>query len=122
MSRCPPARSRSPNLTTPSSKKRYENNKAKFFTPEYRKVAVLLLTPDELKKDVTLTDDEVKAAYTETKETYDKPERRRLQQIAFKDKATAEAARKDILDGKKNFLGCGQGCRAPRKATSISAC
>ena len=85
-------------------KETYENNKAKFFTPEYRKVAVLLLTPDELKKDVTLTDDEVKAAYTETKETYDKPERRRLQQIAFKDKATAEAARKDILDGKKNFL------------------
>jgi peptidyl-prolyl cis-trans isomerase D len=65
---------------------------------------VLLLTPDELKKDVTLTDDEVKAAYTETKDTYDKPERRRLQQIAFKDKATAEAARKDIADGKKNFL------------------
>jgi peptidyl-prolyl cis-trans isomerase D len=86
-------------------KETYENNKAKFFTPEYRKLAVLLLTPDELKKDVTLTDDEVKAAYTETKETYDKPERRRLQQIAFKDKATAEAARKDILDGKKNFFG-----------------
>ena len=85
-------------------KETYENNKAKFFTPEYRKIAVLLLTPDELKKDVTLTDDEVKAAYTETKETYDKPERRRLQQIAFKDKATAEVARKDILAGKKNFL------------------
>jgi peptidyl-prolyl cis-trans isomerase D len=85
-------------------KETYENNKAKFFTPEYRKIAALLLTPDELKKDVTLTDDEVKAAYTETKETYDKPERRRLQQIPFKDKATAEVARKDILAGKKNFL------------------
>jgi peptidyl-prolyl cis-trans isomerase D len=85
-------------------KETYESNKDKFFTPEYRKVAALLLTPDELKKDIVLTDDEVKAAYKETKETYDKPERRRLQQIAFKDKATAEVARKDILDGKKNFL------------------
>jgi peptidyl-prolyl cis-trans isomerase D len=82
----------------------YETNKAKFFTPEYRKLAVLLLTPDELKKDVTISDDELKTAYTETKESYDQPEQRRLQQIAFKDKASAEAARKDIVDGKKNFM------------------
>lgn len=85
-------------------KETYENNKAKFFTPEYRKIAVLLMTPDEIKKDIKLTDEEVKAAYTQTKESYDKPERRRLQQISFKDKATAEAARADIVSGKKNFL------------------
>ena len=85
-------------------KETYENNKAKFFTPEYRKVAVLLMTPDEIKKDIKLTDEEVKTSYDQTKDTYDQPERRRLQQIAFKDKPTAEAARKDIIDGKKNFL------------------
>ncbi len=61
-------------------------------------------TPDEIKKDIKLTDEEVKTSYDQTKDTYDQPERRRLQQIAFKDKATAEAARKDIIDGKKNFL------------------
>ena len=82
----------------------YEARKGEFMTPEYRKVAALVLSVDELKKGVKLTDDELKAYYTEHKATYDKPERRRLQQIPFKDKAAAEAARKEIVDGKKNFL------------------
>lgn len=85
-------------------KETYEANKAQFMTPEYRKVAVLVLSADELKKEITVTDDELKAYYTEHKASYDKPERRRLQQIAFKDKATAEQARKDLVEGKKNFL------------------
>jgi peptidyl-prolyl cis-trans isomerase D len=85
-------------------KETYEARKAEFMTPEYRKVLALLLSVDELKKDVTLTDDELKAYYTDHKGSYDKPERRRLQQIAFKDKAAAEAARKEIVEGKKNFL------------------
>ncbi|HEX2842404.1 SurA N-terminal domain-containing protein [Hyphomicrobium sp.] len=82
----------------------YEAQKAEFMTPEYRKAAALVLSVDELKKEVTLTDDELKTYYTENKATYDKPERRRIQQIPFKDKAAAEAARKEIVDGKKNFL------------------
>jgi peptidyl-prolyl cis-trans isomerase D len=85
-------------------KETYEANKGKFMTPEFRKLALLLLTVDDLKKDVTLTDDEVKASYQDTKETYDRPEKRRLQQIAFKDRAAADAARKELVDGKKNFL------------------
>jgi len=85
-------------------KETYEANLALFMTPEFRKVALLVLSSDELKKEITLTDDEIKAYYTEHKATYDKPERRRLQQIAFKDKATAEQARKDLVDAKKNFL------------------
>lgn len=82
----------------------YEANKGRFMTPEYRQVAVLLLSVDDLKKDVALTDEELKTAYTDTKDTYDKPERRRVQQIAFKDRAAADAARKALVDDKKNFL------------------
>jgi peptidyl-prolyl cis-trans isomerase D len=85
-------------------KETYEANKSQFMTPEYRKVAVLVLSADELKKSITLTDDELKAYYTEHKATYDKPERRRIQQIAFKDKAAGEAAHTELVDGKKNFL------------------
>jgi peptidyl-prolyl cis-trans isomerase D len=85
-------------------KETFEAQKADFMTPEYRKVAVLVLSADALKSEVSLTDDELKTYYTDHKATYDKPERRRLQQIAFKDKATAEAARKEIVEGKKNFL------------------
>ncbi|MGE0024846.1 MAG: SurA N-terminal domain-containing protein, partial [Hyphomicrobium sp.] len=82
----------------------YEARKGEFMTPEYRKVAALVLSKDSLKSEVTLTDDELKAYYTDHKPSYDKAERRRLQQIAFKDKATAEQARTDISEGKKNFL------------------
>lgn len=82
----------------------YEANKAEFMTPEYRKVAVLVLSADALKSGVTLTDEELKTYYEENKATYDTPERRRLQQIAFKDKAAADAARADLVAGKKNFL------------------
>ncbi|MCC7251416.1 SurA N-terminal domain-containing protein [Hyphomicrobium sp.] len=82
----------------------YEANKASFMTPEYRKAAVLVLSTDALKSEITLTDDELKTYYADHKATYDKPERRRIQQIAFKDKAAAEAARKELAEGKKNFL------------------
>ncbi|MFA5948736.1 MAG: SurA N-terminal domain-containing protein [Hyphomicrobium sp.] len=82
----------------------YEANKTSFMTPEYRKVAALFLSADDLKKDIKPTDDELKAAYQESKASYDKPERRRIQQIAFKDKAQAEAARKELVEGSKNFL------------------
>lgn len=85
-------------------KETYEAQKSSFMTPEYRKVAVLVLSADALKSEVSLTDDELKTYYDEHKATYDKPERRRLQQIAFKDRAAAEAARRDIAEGKKNFL------------------
>lgn len=85
-------------------KETYEAQKASFMTPEYRKVAVLMLSADALKSEIQLTDDELKDYYTEHKATYDKPERRRLQQIAFKDRAAAEAARKEIVEGTKNFL------------------
>jgi peptidyl-prolyl cis-trans isomerase D len=82
----------------------YEADKSSYMTPEYRKAAVLVLSTETLKSEITLTDDELKAYYTEHKATYDKPELRRLQQIAFKDKAAAEAARAEIIAGKKNFL------------------
>ncbi len=85
-------------------KETYEAQKSDFMTPEYRKVAALVLSTDTLKAGIALTDDELKAYYTEHKATYDTPERRRIQQIAFKDKAAAEAARAELAEGKKNFL------------------
>ncbi|WP_072373767.1 peptidyl-prolyl cis-trans isomerase [Hyphomicrobium sp. NDB2Meth4] len=80
----------------------YEANKSSFMAPEYRKLQLLLLSVDEIKKSIVISDDEAKKVYEETKESYNTPERRRLQQIAFKDKAAAEAAKK-ALDGGKSF-------------------
>jgi peptidyl-prolyl cis-trans isomerase D len=82
----------------------YNENKQDFMTPEYRKYNVLVATVSDLKKDVKLTDDELKSSYEAEKETYDTPERRRIQQIAFKDKAAAAAAREALVKGGKNFM------------------
>ena len=85
-------------------KETYEAQQADFMTPEYRKVALLVLSVDALKSEIKLTDDELKSYYTDHKATYDTAEQRRIQQIAFKDKAAAEAARKELVEGKKNFF------------------
>lgn len=78
----------------------YEENKAQFMSPEYRKLAVLVLSVDDLKKTVEVPEEEMKAAYEREKATYDTPEQRRIQQISFKDKPAAEAAKKAITEGK----------------------
>ena len=84
-------------------KKRYEDDKAKYMTPEYRKLQVLMLTADDLKKNIDISDDEVAKAYDDDKDSYNTPEQRRVQQIAFKDRATAEAALKALRDGTRTF-------------------
>ena len=80
----------------------YDNNKTDFQTPEYRKFEALSLTLDDIKKDITVSEQDLKRSYEDTKDQYDKPERRRVQQIIFKTKEEAEKARKDIAE--KGFL------------------
>lgn len=78
----------------------YEANKANFMAPEFRKLALLVLSIDNVKKTMEVSDAEAQTSYEETKKDYNTPERRRVQQIAFKDKAAAEVAKKTIADGK----------------------
>lgn len=82
----------------------YEGRKAEFMSPELRRFAALVTSVEDLKKEVEISEEELKAAYTDEKDTYDKPERRRIQQIAFKGRAAAEAAREALVKGSKNFL------------------
>lgn len=84
-------------------KERYEAGKARYMTQEFRKFQLLTLSADDLKKSVTVTDEEVTKAYAETKDSYDTPEQRRIQQLSFKDKAAAETALKALRDGSKSF-------------------
>ena len=77
----------------------YEANKQRFMTPEYRKVAMIGLTMEEVKKRVPITDGEIASAYEQSKARYEVPERRRILQIAFKDRAEAEKAEAAIRAG-----------------------
>lgn len=81
----------------------YEANKSEFMSPELRKLAVLSLSIDSLKSKMDVGDAEIAQSYEETKKDYNTPERRRVQQIAFKDKQAAEAAKTALDSGKKTF-------------------
>jgi len=84
-------------------KQTYEQNKARFMSAPTRHLAILVLSVDEVKKRAQINDEQVREEYEKTKSNYDKPEKRRLQQISFKDKASAEAAKAEI-EGGKDFL------------------
>lgn len=81
-------------------KETFEANKAQFMSPEYRKLAILVLSIDDLKKTIEIPEADLKAAYERDKATFDTPEKRRIQQIPFKDRAAAEAAKKALSEGK----------------------
>ncbi len=80
----------------------YEANKASFMAPEFRKIDLLVLSVDDIKKTIVISDADAKQTYDQSQNEYNTPERRRVQQIAFKDKAAAAAAKKAI-DGGKSF-------------------
>lgn len=78
----------------------FELNKQSFAAPEYRKLNVLLVTTDEVKKLVPVSEAEVKAEYERDKEKYNDPEKRRVQQFSFPDIAAAERASAELANAK----------------------
>jgi peptidyl-prolyl cis-trans isomerase D len=80
-------------------KRYYDNHHAKFTQPEYRKVGILAVTPETVKEQVNITDQDLHAAYEASKDQLGKPEKRHVQQIAFPDMAAATAAHDKIQSG-----------------------
>lgn len=83
-----------------TAKAYFEERKTRYKKPEYRKIAVLVMTIDDLKKRAAISDETIKQAFEQTKDRYGTPERRRVLQIPYPDKAAAEAAKKAIEGGK----------------------
>jgi peptidyl-prolyl cis-trans isomerase D len=80
----------------------YEQNKGKYVALEERKANLLLVARDAILSRVNVTDEEVKAAYEAARDSYDVPEKRRIQQLTFSDKAAAEKAYAELSKA-KNF-------------------
>ena len=77
----------------------YDNHHAKFTQPEFRKIGVMTVTPETVQDRVTITDDDLKAAFDKGKDKLGKSERRHVQQITFPDQAAADAAYQKIQSG-----------------------
>jgi peptidyl-prolyl cis-trans isomerase D len=77
----------------------YDNHHAKFTQLEYRKVGLIAVTPETVKDQLNITEDDLKAAYEIKKDTLGEPERRHVQQIALPDIEAAKKAHEKITSG-----------------------
>lgn len=79
--------------------KYFEERKALFRAPEYRKLTVVVVTPSELAKSVTISDEDAKRAYEQRRSRYSTPEKRHVQQIVFPKAEEAQAAAAKLAQG-----------------------
>jgi peptidyl-prolyl cis-trans isomerase D len=76
----------------------YEERKAQFRAPEYRKIAFVAMTPDEMAKWSVVSDDDAKKVFETRKDKLSTPEQRQISQIVFPTAEEAAAARAKIND------------------------
>ncbi len=77
----------------------FKLNKVAYAAPEYRKLSILKVEPEDIFNTIEIDDEVIKADYESRKDRYGNPERRRIQQIVFKDRAKAEEAAKSLAEG-----------------------
>ncbi len=68
----------------------WANHPEKFSKPEYRRVKAIVLSPETLAKEITVTDEDLKAAWDQHKAEFNKPERRSVEVILTQDEAEAK--------------------------------
>lgn len=77
----------------------FEDHKALFRAPEYRKISFVAITPEEIGKWTDVSDEDAKKAFEQRRDKLDTPERREIQQIVFPNADEATAARNRITSG-----------------------
>lgn len=78
----------------------FEEKKADFRAPEYRKVMLLELTPTALARPDDVSDEDARADYERDKNRYHEPERRKVRQISYSKPEDAAAAAEELAAGK----------------------
>ena len=79
----------------------FNENQTAFRAPEYRKLVLLVLTPDTLAEQIEIPETELQQSYEQLKERLATPERREVEQILFPNAEEAAAAYKRIAEGAK---------------------
>lgn len=77
----------------------FDDRKTLFRAPEYRKVGIVIATPDEIAKWMAISDEDAKKAYDDRIESLSTPEKRQIGQIVFPNADEAKAARERIAGG-----------------------
>jgi peptidyl-prolyl cis-trans isomerase D len=77
----------------------FEERKALFRAPEYRKIAIVMLTPQDQAKWTDVSDEEARKAFEQSKARYETPEKRQVLQMVFPTMDEANAARAKLTSG-----------------------
>src|SRR3954453_16291904 len=92
----------------------FDEHKAQFRAPEYRKIAFVVITPDEVGKWSNVSDEDARKLYEQRRDKLGTPEKREVSQIVFPNVEEAMAARNRIASGlsfddlaKERGLGAG---------------
>jgi len=79
--------------------KYFEERKARFRAPEYRKMVLLPISVDELARGIEVSDDDARRVYDDHPERFGSAERREIKQIVFQKADDARAAADRIAAG-----------------------
>jgi peptidyl-prolyl cis-trans isomerase D len=77
----------------------FDDHKTQFRAPEYRKMAFVVVNPEEIGKWATVSDEDAKKRFEERRSKLGTPERRQVSQIVFPNADEAAAARGQIASG-----------------------
>jgi peptidyl-prolyl cis-trans isomerase D len=77
----------------------FDDHKAQFRAPEYRKIAFVVVTPEEIGKWSDVSDDDAKKLFEHRRSSLGTPEKREVSQIVFPNAEEAAAARSRIAGG-----------------------
>jgi peptidyl-prolyl cis-trans isomerase D len=77
----------------------FDDHKAQFRAPEYRKISFVLLNPEEVGKWTTVSDEDARKSFEQRRGQLGKPEQREVSQIVFPNAEEAQAARSRIASG-----------------------
>jgi peptidyl-prolyl cis-trans isomerase D len=78
----------------------FEDHKAQFRAPEFRKISFVAITPEEIAKWTEVSDEDAKKIYEQRKDKLGSPEKREVEQIVFPNMEEAMAARNRIASGR----------------------
>jgi peptidyl-prolyl cis-trans isomerase D len=77
----------------------FDEHKIQFRAPEYRKISFVMVTPEEVGKWSTVSDEDAKKLFETRKDSLGTPEQRDVSQIVFPNAEEAQAARTRIAGG-----------------------
>jgi peptidyl-prolyl cis-trans isomerase D len=77
----------------------FEDHKSQFRAPEYRKIAFVAITPEDIGKWTEVSDEDAKKIFEQRRDRFGTPEKREVSQIMFPNAEEALAARNRITSG-----------------------